>query len=524
MEFEFPYDRVGEPSNAGRTQAKFLRDQPGDYLQKEGEDGVWAYKQGEFLNVENDAQATDGFYSLGNEGDGIVIRGSSTARGNFALRGGGPFGGLTVPQILNFGGGRGMLVNDLGEIGGVIDEWGLTCSVFRSAWYLTRDGRTVTERGHFDRAQINTIAGSVGGGAQFVQGARHDGVYETGWAFDTVDEDGVHYIRFGRDNGTDITYTTIWREQGYFPTIRGLARVGPKAYLALIALAQPEGLLDGYDGVYDVAIESASFFMYSNDAGDTWSRIDPELTALEMATFDTIKANLGYRNVYNAAARWSSMEAIPLTGTTALVYMLSPLIQNSSTLITDDVARGNVTYGVLTAPDGISKSGVLYQAIQGGETGGPTTLDNAWRFVERFAVQAPGGGALVMYNTTVDLDYSNVPFKILHTTDGVTLTPIADSPALTRRMGQPLAVSDTQLFCPIYDGTRSLYESRDLGASWTKHAILSPLTTDPPSLTTSSTRSVPQDFGVLAYLRRQGLAANTNPGAPWVGDDRIAPP
>lgn len=523
MEFEFPYDRVGEPSNAGRTQAKFLRDQPGAYLQKEAEDGVWAYKQGDFLNVENERQLLDGFYSLGNEGSGPVVRGSATARGTFMLRGGGPFDGLQVPQIINFGGGRGMMIEGQGEIGSIVDEWGLSCRVFRDAWYLTRDGRNIEPRGVFDAVAINTISGEVGGGAQFVQGARHDGVYENGWAFDTIDEAGVHFVRFGRDNGSDVAFTTIWKEQGYFPVIRGLSRVGPKAYLALIAIAQPEGLLDGYDGVYDVAITAASFFMYSDDAGDTWSRIDPALTAVEMVTFDAIKTDIGLRNIYNAAARWSIMVATPLTGATALVYMLSPLIQNANTSITADVARANVTYGVFTAPGAISKSGVLYQAVQGGEPGGPTSLDNAYRFYERQSEQAPGGGALLMYNELVTPSYASNTFKIFHTTDGVSLTFIANSPFMASRVGKPLAVSATQLLCPMYDGERSLFESTDLGATWTKRARISPLSTVPSPPSTLAP-SIPQDFGVITFLRNDGRPANTSPGAPWVGDDRIAAP
>lgn len=54
---EWVYDRVGDPGGAGHPKADFLRSQPGEWLTAEGEDGVFSYKKGGHLEVEDENTA-----------------------------------------------------------------------------------------------------------------------------------------------------------------------------------------------------------------------------------------------------------------------------------------------------------------------------------------------------------------------------------------------------------------------------------------------------------------------------------
>ncbi|RZL90167.1 MAG: hypothetical protein EOP82_16490, partial [Variovorax sp.] len=208
MDFDtpFPYDRVGDPSNAGRTGARFLNEQPAQWLTQESEDGVFAYKQGQFLNVESEAQALNGFYSLGREGAATVVRGSPTARGSFGLSGPAPASGVSIPQLFPIGDGSAVTFGSLVSAGTVVDEFGGSARQFAMNMYRTRNGSAVDLIGVIGiiEAEVNPVigGGGVGGHAYFQPGAIKDGRADFALARDFMTDEGVYSVDFVRSDAT----------------------------------------------------------------------------------------------------------------------------------------------------------------------------------------------------------------------------------------------------------------------------------------------------------------------------------
>lgn len=516
MEPEFPYDRVGEPSNAGRTQANFLRSQPGEYLQKEGEDGVWAYKQGDFLNVENESQVTvDGFYSLGRVGGVQRIVGSPTARGMFTDRGpavpdtGG--GDFTVRQLFFYGKGMGSDYD--AELGGFFDDFdGHSNVYYETEVYRTRDGR------HMSLYYSKEITGPIGtdlwATAFFIYPGAHyfDGStlkFQTGWCYRTTGGDGQHKFQFIRDDGEgNVLVETVPPVPNQIAAYALPQRIGPKNFVMMESFVRPRYAVTSIDEAACPGLR----FSFSNDNGVTWT--PAASTEMYQEFFDTVidlPTGELWALPFNNATQAAGFTVVPLSANRALVYGVVPYIEVIDIPSVIYNLKGKVKLGIADrSSNTILSTLTLFDG----------TLNDAGDFWRTSADGQAAGAVVLERPDRVDNQQWNHPLRIMFTPDGVDYVEMGFTPQPSYKCGLLTAVSPTQLFLPMYDGAHSLYESRDRGATWTRRAILS----ENGPVPAPNTHQVLQDFAVVTFLRNNGRPANGSPGTPWVCDARINAP
>lgn len=516
MEFEFPYDRVGEPSNAGRTQAKFLRDQPGEYLQKEAEDGVWAYKQGEFLNVENEAQSVDGFYSLGRVTPNFEQRivGSATARGVFTDRGpavqdDGP-GEFTTRQLFFYG--RGLGSDYLSESTGTFTDFDGHNNVgYETTVYRTRDGRSMTPY------YVTDLTGPVGSDlwatAFFIYPGAHyrDGdtlKFQTGWCYRTT-VFGQHRFFFVQDDGQgNVVFAGPPPVADQIAAYAVPQRIGPKNFVMMETFVRPRYAVTSIDEGACPGLR----FSFSDDNGTTWTPASS--TEFYQEFFDTVldlPAGQLWALPFNNATQAAGFTVVPLTATRALLYGVVPYIEVVSIPEVTYNLKAKVKIGIIdSAARTIISTLTLFD-------GAINDAGDFWRT----SAEAHRGGAVVLERPIRDdgEEWAH-PLRIMFTTDGVEYVQIGETPQPSYKVGLLTAVSPTQLFLPMYDGAHSLYESSDRGATWRKRATLS---ANGPTPQPNGSQFL-QDFAVVTFLRNNGQPANGSPGTPWVCDARITAP
>lgn len=185
--------------------------------------------------------------------------------------------------------------------------------------------------------------------------------------------------------------------------------------------------------------------------------------------------------------------------------------------------------------------------VAGGDLYSPTLLPSPAGTLRLYRVNKNGGGALLHAATPSgsaylqELDPFDQPFVVgsrpvfLARCDdaGEAPTLFVGSPDgstwETRPMPRPqyatghlFALDEATLACPMYDadtGEHRLFATTDFGATWTKRALIHG---DAPA--PNPTDRALARFGVVTLVRRGRLPAHIFPGAPWVGDARIAPP
>lgn len=515
-EFEFPYDRTGEPSNAGRTQANFLRDQPSEYLQKEAEDGVWAYKQGPFLNVENESQvAGDGFYSLGRVNGEQRIVGSATARGMFTDRGPAVVddgsGGFEIRQLFFYG--RGLASDYFSQLEGFFEDFdGHDNALYETEVYRTRDGRSMT------LYYVTDLTGPIGTdlwataffsypGAQYFDGDTLK--FQTGWCYRTTSGDGQHKFHFIRDDGRgNVLVSTVPPVPNQIAAYAVPQRIGPQNFVMMETFVRPRYSSTSIDEAACPGLR----FSFSNDNGATW--IPASSSAMYQEFFDTVldlPSGQLWALPFNNATQAAGFTVVPLSANRALVYGVVPYIEvidipgvtyNLKAKVKLGIAdRSSLTIlSTLTLFDGdIGDAGDFWRTSADGLAAGAVVLERPIR---------------------EDHQEWNHPLRIMFTANGVDYVEMGFTPQPSYKCGLITAVSPNQLFLPMYDGVHSLYESRDRGATWTRRATLS----EHGPVPEPDEAQTLQDFAVVTFLRNNGLPANGSPGTPWVCDARINAP
>lgn len=97
---------------------------------------------------------------------------------------------------------------------------------------------------------------------------------------------------------------------------------------------------------------------------------------------------------------------------------------------------------------------------------------------------------------------------------------VLDLPWVGSRHGTVLPLSPTELMVPAYDGDAyRLFLSGNGGATWTPGGTIDRKAPPP-----TTTERVMRRYSRVELVRRNGRAAPTFPGQPWVGDSRITPP
>lgn len=519
----WPHNRGGFDGLA-RSKAQELDKNPIPYLKKHMPNGALAEKKGGFLYVTPALDGLDGFYSLGRI-DGITsIVGSPTARGTFTYRGTVPDDlGLeagSIPQLVVYGRGRGLYLPyiedsryDAGE-----NFQDLDCSGWYYQRWLTRTGTALVEQ---ERVKFVAIPGiAIDQSAPiFTTGT----VYRDGsevrfqHAIGTLDLDGLQHIPTllvddGKREPTSITASQIAFDIDQLLVLGGLERVGPATYLALVrAYRSPLGSPS-------VPMSPGYFFCYSTDAGKTWGRMalsDTPIIEEEVQTLVDYPA-FSLEFAHNYPLSLSFFYGAPLSATKAIIITTAPSLSenNPSTDL-----PGRVKLGLFDAETGtITTLAVLYD--------GPGSHASAHRYIQPGLVPVADGVAIFTSEPVRD-DYPVTPVRVRFIDrETLTLVECAPLPVDAYLSGLPSAVDTRTLVCPMYvDGAHRLYQSRFPFAEWTPRAVISsgaPAPTRPYPLDGELVSL--QDFGAIAMLRANDLAANSTPGAPWASDARTAAP
>jgi hypothetical protein len=94
-------------------------------------------------------------------------------------------------------------------------------------------------------------------------------------------------------------------------------------------------------------------------------------------------------------------------------------------------------------------------------------------------------------------------------------------PWATAYTGLVTPIDNKTLVVPVFDGEYSLYQSTDLGETWTKRATLLGGLVTPPY----EDGTFMHEFHSITMLRDlSGNVASTTPGAPWATDHRKQAP
>lgn len=398
------------------------------------------------------------FYSLGKIGEVDHISWSETAKRKFRKAGKVNADEFQVPSLLYVGNGFG-IVPKLTDT-----EY----SVY--TFYKTKNGKHFTpvvtmqsEQPGF--GQSNFVLVVIPGSMRRHNKASHS----WGVVVRTSDTDGyqycqyVYYVNGAWLSGSNLRYVG-------FSSDMMLSRTGPTTLVAFTPVF-------GNDA-------PSPFFSVSKDNGATWVWINPGNMFADRVKSDPQHARLS-----------DTMRFVPINPTTCLAiteYAVDPLV------------AGVVEYRVykITIPTSGSPSVAQLSPLNNSET----HPDNG-SFVTDWS-QAGPVAVMQWINSNTAL-----PHKLVISTDAGATWIYRPLPWQPKNTGLLTWFDKDTLLCPVYDGKHSLYQSINLGVTWTKRGVIREDGVAP------ATDHVLRAFGVLEQFREDlGIAAVVTPGAPWVTD------
>ena len=262
-------------------------------------------------------------------------------------------------------------------------------------------------------------------------------------------------------------------------------RVGPTSILGLVPVDPP------VDAVNPEPLHHLSRLALSNDNGVNWSMLPPGALISEMVP---------------TPSTWGFNFAQELRD---FAYRLVILAMSNGQWLIAGVTR-------LYSPGGtISSRGralVLFRVTESGsvmELSVPTTAD------------ADLHGFVLGDEPVLQLGFGpGETGTLLRFAPDLSDVAVLDLPWVRSRHGTVLPLSPTELMVPAYDGAAyRLFLSGNGGATWTPGGIIDRKAPPP-----TTTERVMRRYSRVELVRRNGRAAPTFPGQPWVGDSRIPPP
>lgn len=519
MDDDFPYDRIGERDHIGRTKARFLNAQQSDseYLKAEADDGVWAYKKGSFLEVENeadDAVPVRAFYFVGSAND---VRRSTTARGNFTEIASAPATAYLSQRLVPIGNGWAYRMGNFTDLGFVTDISGNDAHVHQWQFFWTRDGITYELRSTEPLA-FGTALGTLGinypGRIYDTLGAFAGGKAQHAMLIDSRNPDDLRQYRimFLQESVNETFGAMVFEAPGKIVRAVGMERIGAKAFLAFTSGFVPDVAPDlSYDATDTPTLD----FHLSTDNGETWTRlgVPPSMTA-HMETWSEmfglgIGAEILYLNTYFYAA--------PLNPEFTLVSVHYPYVANPGDPDNPPYYGFRVAKFMVQTVNG-AFTDLEHVDFESGVEAEPDYAFKGFPYFERGLVPVRGG-VLIMRPTGDHDTYRTTPPKIGFTDNG--FEPLFYTmPFIAAYTGVPMALDRNTIVCAMFDGEYSLYQSRNRGQTWTKRATINPSAIPPP--VDSGIFSEMDPYTAIAWLRENGRAVNTTPAIPWFSDERIA--
>lgn len=534
---KFPFQRGAAGAGEGARQARILATNDTPAMRRKNLDGSVSRKVGDRLYVDPaPEQDMDAYLSAGRSAAGQVRSVSSVnARGKFRDRGAVASNGQIAEwnsSALRYYGNGMASANRLtwkeGDGAEVPDFNGFPAQVLTATQYQTRNGtfykevysvqatRTYTGSNRF-MTHIGTTAPTL-----IRQGERKQWIYEA--QSGAVCALGQYVFFYVVDLGATQYYGKI-KTIEYQLAVGFLAQsLGPLGRFGVGTYMRPEFSQSGLRHPIDVGRCPGLEFHLSEDGGLNWEPINSLPMLQEFA--DTVLAlPVGYfeATTFNIAVNWFSMTVVPLNLTMAVVLMVVPYVTPVS--VDRFAVNAKIKMGVIDLVSRTVVETVVLEdsATPAGQSGWAGAEAAAAGYLAGWEGVAIKGGALFLVRPLGAEDYRDNAPRCLFTTDGVNIQWKPFLPWPGWRVGSPKAISGDTIVLPVYEWGRGyvLYQSNDLGESWTLRATLSD--TAPPPVKVES-RAYLLDFSRVEKLRDGPTPANATPGAPWASDSRFTPP
>lgn len=527
----FPKDMDGPRNFAGRTAARTIADDSAfTWLRKRRFDSE-ARNKGGTLQVRSNAQALDGFYTIGDlVASAITVYGDIDARGPFLKRG--PFvdsTGFTFNSsaILSRWDGWGN-VNKSELLGFTTNKQGVGCPTYLITELKTYNGVKYTELyGYYFMVPLtrpgsgwSSFVGTVPASRYRIGSTRvRETVGHTGVVIDTDLNVTPYLIRdFGGDNQV-LLFPPCVADQ--YPWTYDVQRVAPNTLFSRLLYLRSEMPAEYPSGTpvpnrVDNDACPGIEFRFSYDGGDSWfdasstEFYDEFDTVLDLPGIDleTGSQNTTNNSRFNTQVAYSVTSVAPISATKAIMYGLVPYMAGSSNHakiklgIVDFAAR--TILSTLTLFDGTSEDALPYMGNQ--------------------SCVSMEGGALFMVNNHAggSSRFTNPPTPAW-TPDGVNIVWQPQLPWPAYHVGFLRPFSPTECGMVVYVAGRgyTIVSTTDRGATWKERAFITAEGV-PPSLL----NDVPYltNFFGFSQIREHGVGATPLPGAPWICDDSIPPP
>ncbi|BEP34346.1 hypothetical protein GmRootV59_13200 [Variovorax sp. V59] len=475
--------------------------------------GALAEKKGEFLYV-TPTVVGNFFISSGLVGSQQKLATSATARGRFAS-----FDGPA--PVAFYGRGFGQTESRL-PVGTIPDFDGDHIPAFTESFSLTRTGRNYEPTYGITHVQapIDWLRPS---GTQY-------GVSVTPSVGETYLDPAAGTHRFVANIATmsllDGQYVPLYAlNHGGGDVVAGNALFVPNrvaAHVDVRTLGRGARLMRHTyfrDTSTDGTPVPGTWWSFSADAGLTWTPLAApgnmfdDLAVIQAWCDETPTATQRVRT-HNFAAANTTLTTCRISGAIAAAVARVPYLQlDIGDAEAAELLRGRVRLGTVNCGTGqTSPTGILYD--------GQVAVASLY-----VVTMVPiAGGALLFTRDPDDIlatGGTTAPWRIRFTTDGVTLTDVGTMPRAGYLTGLPTAVSPSKLICPMYDGRHSLFESNDLGATWTRRATIYEGADEPTSI---HGELFLEQFNAVTFLRRDERPASAAPGAPWIHDSRLPAP
>jgi hypothetical protein len=488
---KYPKLRNG-PNPTGEALHRALQRTGAPFLSAEGI-GYGANKMGNGAEVYS--SPGDGFYCLGAvdvnpASPPFKITASDTARGKFFSRGTWDGGAFTTPSLAYVGYGAGIVPTASGTGFSTLSS--------------TRDGKQFRELLTFGWGQDghSGIAWGVHSGARYTQ----DGAANWTWGvmLATYSDEEPFWSSAGgylftKDKGLTWQQTALSFGQGFFHGLPAMHRLTPATSMMILPTYVVDGASEQWAEQQDPRL---STLVRLDDYGDTFSEIGGgELVGmLQLSVSDPVTAS--HDQVNDRIQAWVRDTYVLPLADGGVLYLAEARYYDGRYAGGPEADSGMWVFrgGQDTEPVFIGKIAI---------PGVPTSYAYAIQF----------GGKPVGFAVP---ESSTDPVQlIVGATDGSSWT-YKPMPYPRHSTGGLLAIDEHTLVCPMYDAERQAYvlkQTRDLGDTWTHRATI---TKDAPPPEPGD--SFLARFGTLTYMRRDGFAAPTFPGAPWMGDDRLTTP
>lgn len=533
---KFPLQRGIPPSSIGGRQARFLGTLGAPALHSTNADGSVSHKQGDRLWVEPGGQPLpDGFYSLGVVAGRTAVFASPNARGTFADRGAFMGDDGLVPWAANRlrhqqrGWGLVVATEYYGQIKDFND---FSTNQYKVTLARTRDGRRFELVGEhlaslgfdawngFVSLYLNTPTRLMDG-TELVAGLSVVGVNAA----------GAYVPAYHLNSTVSVELPTRAHQVMYSfsaDVLSPRARLGQVTYTRSIypQLPRRAGEPAPVDFPQNNALNPGIDVYFSGDGGANWTFAGPQ-SAFQEFTDSAVPMDVPPEVAADGLWSWVHEDINKLFNdvvtATGLIGTPCPVSNRYS------LALASVGYVVPDPSPGIGWKARRKHKI--------VAVDNQARTITEAAVLmdadfdsshsffgssvAIGGGML--YHTTphTTYDFRDGWVHCWFVTLGGTHTYRGSMPTPAWLTGSLFAIDRNTVGCTVYEeGAYRLYESRDLGATWKRRAVI----TEAPLPAKVENVNYLLNFEYVAQLLSEGVNANPMPGAPWACDERLEAP